>query len=124
MLDQLEPTIKPHIIPSIIPKGSGRLFPIPRFELSNWKILKTKSLEFIFSVYATKNSGSKFSKPDSHDESEIQMPIKVDLSEDQVNQQQPENAKIQFSNNVYIDLNCVCIESLTFLNVILILTII
>ena len=70
------------------------------------------------------NSGSKSSKQDSHDESEMQMPIMVHLSEDQVNNQQAENAKLQFSNNVYIDLNCGCIESLTLLNVILILTII
>ena len=54
----------------------------------------------------------------------MQMPIMVHLSEDQVNQQQAENAKMQFSNNVYVDLNCVYIQSLTLLYVILILTII
>ena len=34
----------------------------------------------------------------------MQMPIMVHLSEDQVNQQQAENAKMQFSKNVYVDL--------------------
>ena len=86
--------------------------------------MRTKSLEYILSVNATVNSGSKSSKQDSHDESEMQMPIMVHLSEDQVNNQQAENAKLQFSNNVYIDLNCMCLESLDLLNVILILTII
>ena len=70
------------------------------------------------------NSGSKSSKQDSHDETKMQMPIMVHLSEDQVNQQQAENAKMQFSNNVYVDLNCVNIQSLTLIYVILILTII
>ena len=80
--------------------------------------MRTKSFEFILSVNATTNSGSKSSKQDSHDETKMQMPIMVHLSEDQVNQQQAENAKMQFSKNVYVDLKGVRYDLETHLRVI------
>ena len=69
-------------------------------------------------------SESKSTDSDSNDHID-QMLVITHLSDEQFNQQQEEtNAQIQFSHNVYVDLNCAHnIDSLTTLVAILILNI-
>ena len=64
-------------------------------------------------------------KPTDPDAIKLQMPIMTHLSDEQFNKQQEEtNAKLQFSHDGYIDLNCAHnIDSLTLLVAVLILNI-
>ena len=81
-----------------------------------------RGVQYVFSNHQAMMPESKSTDPDAN---KLQMPIMTHLSDEQFNKQQEEtNAKLQFSQNGYVDLNCAHnIDSLTTLVAVLILNI-